>query len=667
LGASRRQLARYRVAIRRVAALPRSTKKVVMTLSDVSALPACLALAAWLVGQTAGIWSLPATAIVVVAGVTCLHVSGFYRSLIRFMGLELLMAALKCMTGVAGLLLVYSFAFDAAVSPKQVGVFWLVAMFYIVGSRTLARLLLQSGVAPGDRVLIYGAGEAGVRLASALSGRGDYAVVALVDDNPALHGSLMNGFQVHSSTLIESLVEEYSIERVLLALPSASRRKRKRIINRLEHVPVRVQTMPDLHDLIGGKARVDDIRDVEIEDLLGRDVVAPIPELLGPRIQGRSIMVTGAGGSIGSELSIQILQHVPKRLILLDVSEAALYEIDQRVREIRLSRSLNTDIIALIGSVHHQERICQTLRTYAVDTIYHAAAYKHVPIVEHNMLEGIHNNVFGTLHAAQAAIDAGVESFVLISTDKAVKPTNVMGATKRYAELILQALDQRGSPTRFSMVRFGNVLASSGSVVPRFREQIRAGGPVTVTHPEIFRYFMTIPEAASLVLQAGAMAKGGDVFVLDMGEPVRIVDLAEKMIHLMGCSIRNDKNPDGDIEIEFTGLRPAEKLYEELLIGDDVAGTQHPRILQAREEFFSWAELEPKLGRLQEACARQDCASARELLLEGVIGYSPTEQVEDLVWRESLRKAAGGDSETAGNVTRLEPRRISGAHDKLQR
>ncbi len=649
------------MAIRSATALPRGTKRGIMVLADATALPACLAVAGWLVGLGGLVWSAPATVIVVAAGLTCMHFSGFYRSVIRFLGLELLFAALKCMTGVAALLLLYALTIESAtITPKQVGVFWLISLVYIAGSRTLARIVLQSGTKKGDRVLIYGAGEAGVRLASALSGRGEYAVVAFVDDNYTLHGSVINGCPVHNSSVIESLVDEYEIQRILLALPSVSRRKRKRIINRLEQLPVRVQTMPDLHDLIGGRSRVDDIRDVEIEDLLGRDVVAPIPELLGPQIANRSIMVTGAGGSIGSELSVQILQHAPRRLILLDISEAALYEIDQRLREIQLSQSLNTEIIALIGSVHHEQRICQALRTYAVDTIYHAAAYKHVPLVEHNMLEGIHNKVFGTLHSAQAAMEAGVESFVLISTDKAVKPTNVMGATKRYAELILQALNQRGSPTRFSMVRFGNVLASSGSVVPRFREQIRAGGPVTVTHPEIFRYFMTIPEAATLVLQAGAMAKGGEVFVLDMGEPVRIVDLAEKMIHLMGCSIRNDKNPDGDIEIEFTGLRPAEKLYEELLIGDDVSGTQHPRILQAQDEFFSWADLEPMLGRLREACEEQDCDVAREQLLKGVSGYSPTEQVEDLVWREKLRKAAGGEAETPDNVTRLEPRRGPG-------
>jgi FlaA1/EpsC-like NDP-sugar epimerase len=634
-----------------------------MMAADVVALPSCLILAVWLTAPADPILMdllLPG-AIALAASVSCMRFSGFYRSVIRFMGLELLVAAFKCVTGASGILLAFSFLSSTSVlSPRHVGAFWFVALAYIVGSRTIARLLLQSGSTPGDRVLIYGAGEAGVRLASALYGRGEYSVVAFVDDNPTLHGSVINGYPIHSSSQIETLVEEFSIERVLLALPSVTRRQRRRIINRLEQLPVHVQTMPDLHDLILGQARVDDIREVDIEDLLGRDVVAPMPALLGPHIENRSVMVTGAGGSIGSELSRQILRLSPKYLILLEISEPALYEIDQRLREICLQNNLETEIVPLIGSVHHRNRVTEVLKNYSVDTIYHAAAYKHVPLVEHNMLEGVHNNIFGTLHTAEAAIDAGVKSFVLVSTDKAVKPTNVMGATKRYAELVLQALAKRESTTRFAIVRFGNVLASSGSVVPRFREQIRAGGPVTVTHPEIYRYFMTIPEAASLVLQAGSMAKGGEVFVLDMGEPVRIADLAEKMIHLMGLSVRDEENPDGDIEIEFTGLRPAEKLYEELLIGNDVSGTKHPRILQAQEHLLSWGELKPMLDGLWKACERQDCDAARELLLEGVTGYDPTDKVEDLVWRQRLRRAAGEGTVRPANVTRLEPRRDPG-------
>jgi FlaA1/EpsC-like NDP-sugar epimerase len=629
----------------------------ILMAADAVALPTCLVTASWLIGHTE--LQSPAPALVVIVGVACMQFAGFYRSVIRFIGLELLFAALKCITIVSGLLLIYSLTLNATeVALREVGVFWLLALVYVVGSRTFARIVLQSGTAPGDRVLIYGAGDGGIRLASAISGRGRYLVVAFVDDNPTLHGSVINGIPIHTSAQIESLVAEYAVDRILLALPSVSRRMRRRIINRLGQLPVHVQIMPDLHDLILGQARVDDIREVEIEDLLGRDVVAPMPELLAPHIAGRSIMVTGAGGSIGSELSVQILRHAPAVLILLEVSEAALYKIDLQLQQIKRQGSLGTSIVPLIGSAHHRERVETALKTYGVNTIYHAAAHKHVPLVEHNMLEGVHNNIFGTLHTAQAAIAAGVESFVLISTDKAVKPTNVMGATKRLAELILQALDQRGSSTRFAMVRFGNVLASSGSVVPRFREQIRAGGPVTVTHPEIYRYFMTISEASSLVLQAGAMARGGEVFVLDMGEPVRIVDLAEKMIHLMGRSVRNDANPDGDIEIQFTGLRPAEKLYEELLIGDDVSGTRHPRIMQAREHLIPWPELKQILDRLWSVCQDQNCGSARALLLEAVTGYSPTQEVEDLVWRESLRKAVGADSAAgSAKITRLEPRR----------
>jgi FlaA1/EpsC-like NDP-sugar epimerase len=443
----------------------------------------------------------------------------------------------------------------------------------------------------------------------------------------------------------------------LLALPSISRRRRLEIINQLEQLPVHVQTMPDTGDLVSGNARVDDIREVDITDLLGRDPVPPVPKLLDASIRDKSVMVTGAGGSIGSELCRQIVTLKPRRLVLLDISEAALYTIDQTLQDLIHRNSLDVETIALIGSTHHQNRMREVLETYGIETLYHAAAYKHVPLVEHNMIEGVHNNVFGTLHSAEVAISAGVNSFVLVSTDKAVLPTNVMGATKRFAELVLQGLNQRGSATRFSIVRFGNVLASSGSVVPLFREQIRNGGPVTVTHPEIYRYFMTIPEAASLVLQAGSMARGGDVFVLDMGKPVRIRDLAEKMIHLMGLSVRDSSHPEGDIEIRYTGLRPAEKLYEELLIGNNVMGTEHPSIMRAEEDFLPWEELKVLLDQLWAACQRLDCTKARDVLLRAVVGYAPpTKEVEDLVWRH---RNAGARATMATNVTPLEPRRAA--------
>jgi FlaA1/EpsC-like NDP-sugar epimerase len=644
--------------IRRVVTLPRSTKRLVMLLADGVALPASAGIAVWLVrpeillSLPRWIWFIP-----LVIGVTGLGLAGFYRSVVRFMGFELVAAAFKTMT-LAALVLALGIGWVESWSDafRAAATFWLLAMVYVVGGRLTVRWFLQSRNATGDCVVIYGAGEAGAHLVSALQGRGEFVTVAFVDDNAALRGAVINGLEVHPPQDLLNLIEEFDVTRVLLALPSISRRRRLEIINQLEQLPVHVQTMPDYADLAAGNARVDDIREVDITDLLGRDAVPPTPKLLEACVAGRSVMVTGAGGSIGSELCLQIAQLGPRRLVLLDISEVALYQLDQALHDLAQRNSLNVEIVALIGSVHHRERMREVLETYDVETVYHAAAYKHVPLVEHNMIEGIHNNVFGTLNTAEAAIVAGVKSFVLVSTDKAVLPTNVMGATKRFAELVLQGLNQRGSSTTFSMVRFGNVLASSGSVVPLFREQIRNGGPVTVTHPEIYRYFMTIPEAASLVIQAGAMGTGGDVFVLDMGKPVRIRDLAEKMIHLMGLTVRDENHPDGDIEIRYTGLRPAEKLYEELLIGNDVSGTEHRSIMRAEEDFLPWDELKPLLDQLWQACQRLDCSRVRDVLLRAVVGYSPTKEVEDLVWRQ---RNAGARVAIGGKVTPLEPRRAA--------
>jgi len=634
-----------------------------MFLADAVAMPVCLLLAVWLVAPEilqfipVWLWFVP-----LIVGLPALAFWEFYRSVVRFMGLELVEAAFKTVTWISLALLLCVGLLDKWPDALRIGAsFWFLGMVYLVGSRLTVRWLLQSRNAAGDRVVIYGAGDAGAHLLSALAGRGEFVPVAFVDDNPALRGAVINGLEVHAPIALSAFIEEFEVSRVLLALPSVSRRRRLEIINQLEQLPVHVQTMPDTSDLVSGNARVDDIREVDITDLLGRDAVPPIPRLLDACIRGKSVMVTGAGGSIGSELCTQILRLGPKRLVLLDLSEAALYTIDQTLQDLAHRRALSVEIVALIGSTHHQNRVREVLETYAVDTVYHAAAYKHVPLVEHNMIEGVYNNVFGTLHAAEAAITAGVKSFVLVSTDKAVLPTNVMGATKRFSELVLQGLNQRGSGTTFSLVRFGNVLASSGSVVPLFREQIRNGGPVTVTHPEIYRYFMTIPEAASLVLQAGSMGKGGDVFVLDMGKPVRIRDLAEKMIHLMGLTVRDDDNPDGDIEIHYTGLRPAEKLYEELLIGNNVMGTDHPSILRAEEDCLSWEALKPMIEQLWTACQRLDCAKAREVLLRTVTGYSPTKDVEDLVWRH---RNTGARTSLSSNVTSLEPRRTAPPADR---
>jgi FlaA1/EpsC-like NDP-sugar epimerase len=421
-------------------------------------------------------------------------------------------------------------------------------------------------------------------------------------------------------------------------MPSVPHRRRREIIDALGPLPVKVMAMPGLAEIAAGTRRVDDVREVDIEDLLGRDPVRPNQRLLEACIRDKVVMVTGAGGSIGAELCRQIARLGPRRLVLFEQSEPALFQVEQEA--LKLVAGTGTGVDAILGSVVHRNRVQRAMQSFGVETVYHAAAYKHVPMVEHNPIEGVQNNVMGTLHTAEAALAAGVGTFVLVSTDKAVRPTNVMGATKRFAELVLQGLAQQGGPTRFCMVRFGNVLASSGSVVPVFREQIRHGGPVTVTHPEVTRYFMTIPEAAQLVLQAGAMGQGGDVFVLDMGEPVRILDLARQMVRLSGLEVRDDENPEGDIEIVFTGLRPGEKLYEELLIGEQDEPTEHPRIRRAREEGLPWADVQAYSERLQAASKGCDCIEVRAVLTEAVRGYVPEGGIVDRLWLAGRQSAA---------------------------
>ncbi|MDX1453581.1 MAG: nucleoside-diphosphate sugar epimerase/dehydratase, partial [Oleiphilaceae bacterium] len=448
--------------------------------------------------------------------------------------------------------------------------------------------------------------------------------------------SILNGIRVYSPEELASVIARYSAKNVLLALGHAPRSRRSGVLRCLERFPVVVQTMPDINDVVSGKAKIEEIRDVEIEDLLGRDEVLPDKELLADCITKKSVMVTGAGGSIGSELCRQIVRLKPARLVLFELSEYALYQIEHELKEYLNKKGVHVDIHPVMGSVQKQNRLEAVMRTFSVDTVYHAAAYKHVPLVEHNIIEGVRNNVFGTWYCAEAAIKAHVETFVLISTDKAVRPTNVMGATKRLAELVLQGLAKRQDTTRFCMVRFGNVLGSSGSVVPLFRKQIKEGGPVTVTHPDITRYFMTIPEAAQLVLQAGSMGEGGDVYLLDMGESVRIDDLARKLIRLMGLDVRDQGNPEGDIAIEYTGLRPGEKLYEELLIGNEPQLTSHPRIMKGRELALDWKAVEKLLQDLDVACHAFDVESVREQLLAAPIDYNPSDSISDLVWNSSL-------------------------------
>ena len=437
-----------------------------------------------------------------------------------------------------------------------------------------------------------------------------------------------------SRDALPELIRDHDIERVLLAIPSASMRRKQEILRVLEPLGIHVQSMPDLSDIISGRAHIDELRDVDVVDLLGRDAVPPDPRLFGSCIRGKSVLVTGAGGSIGSELCRQIVRLSPRRLVLFEMSELALYTIEGELAEFVARENVATEIIPLLGNAHHRHRVREVLSTYGIQTLYHAAAYKHVPIVEHNVVEGIHNNVISTWYTAEAARETGVETFVLVSTDKAVNPANVMGATKRLAELVLQALQERTTTTRFCMVRFGNVLASSGSVVPLFKKQIRDGGPVTVTHPDVIRYFMTIPEAAQLVIQAGAMAKGGDVFVLDMGRPVLIDDLARRMVNLMGLTVRDTANPDGDIEITYTGLRTAEKLFEELLIGSNITGTDHPMIMRAMEHSIPWERMQQLLNELLIALASFDCRRSVGLLCEAVAEYRQTHDIRDYVWAQ---------------------------------
>ena len=562
---------------------------------------------------------------------------GLYRAIVRYIGLDALWTIFKAIslfTLIFATVVVLSGPYSGLV-PRTIYIINAILLFICIGGlRLYARWLFNSStqkpLAELDNkryippVLIYGAGRAGAQLSALLKMGRQLRPVAFIDDEPTLYRQQINGLNVYRPRDLVKLIDKFHVRDVLLAIPSASRSRRSEILLSLEELPVHIRTLPDLTDIAEGKLAVSDIQEVDIADLLGREAVAADPHLLTANISQKCVMVTGAGGSIGSELSRQIIKLKPSRLLLFEISEFALYQIEQELSHLESQ----VEVVALMGSVADRARLTSICQHFSVQTIYHAAAYKHVPMVEKNVGEGIRNNVFGTLHCAQAAIAAKVETFVLISTDKAVRPTNTMGASKRMAELVLQALAQ-SSATRFTMVRFGNVLGSSGSVVPLFREQIAKGGPVTVTDPQIIRYFMTIPEAAELVIQAGAMGEGGDVFVLDMGSPVKIVDLAKRMIHLSGFSVKNAENPDGDIEISFTGLRPGEKLFEELLIGENVSQTPHQKIMRAKERVIPWQDLQLILTDLQHAVSVSDYEKIRIILGKYVDGYMPQCGIED--------------------------------------
>jgi UDP-N-acetylglucosamine 4,6-dehydratase len=577
---------------------------------------------------------------------------GLYRAIIRYIEIRALWTIIQACTLYA---LIFAFilyqsgvkGIPRTVSPLN----WLNMVVLVASSRFFVRWWLGEtyiSLSGGRRfgrnskknVVIYGAGSAGVQLAAALYHGREFKPVAFIDDDPELHRQKVNGLRIYPLSSLGYLIERHKLSDVLLAIPSATRSRKSEIIGLLEPYAVHVMSMPGLSEIAEGKVKVDSLQEIEIGDLLGRDSVPPDTSLLSANITGKVVMVTGAGGSIGSELCRQIIELQPKLLVLFELSEYCLYAIEKELQQ--LSTNANpaqeTAIISVLGSVTNASRVEKVCKTFAVQTIYHAAAYKHVPMVEKNPGEAVWNNIFGTLNTAKAAISSNVETFVLISTDKAVRPTNTMGATKRFAELILQALSQDNHHTRFTMVRFGNVLDSSGSVVPLFREQIARGGPVTVTDARVIRYFMTIPEAAQLVIQAGGMGLGGDVFVLDMGDPIRIIDLAKRMIHLSGLEVKDKSHPGGEIEISLIGLRPGEKLYEELLIGDNVSETAHKRIMRAEEQIISWAELETLLATLEKATKNEDFERVRGVLKYAVTGYVPQCDVEDVLWKHAIKE-----------------------------
>jgi len=654
-------------SVTRLLTLPRDRKRWLMVGADLILLPGALWVAyvlrfadilpepmrqAW--------WLFPATALV---GVLIFSRLGLYRTVVRFMGTRAIWSV------AAGVFLLALLMFSAA-GLLQTGItravpvsFAIIAFVFVGGVRFLVRAwyhwMLGRGSSVAEPVIIFGAGSAGAHLATSLRVAGRFQNVAFVDEDRTLHGSLIDGVEIHDPARIPELLELFPVRRILLAIPSASRGARRRVLSQLEAYPVHVQTVPNTEELLTGSASLAQLRDVDIGDLLGRDPVPPIPELMARSLRGRVIMVSGAGGSIGSALCrVAVLEGV-KTLVLYDHHEYALYAIDRELRTLVERMGLECQLVPIMGSVCNASRLRAVLRRFGVQTAFHSAAYKHVPMVEQNVLEGVQNNVFGTEIFAEAAAECGVERFVLISTDKAVRPTSVMGATKRLAELVLQDLAARSGTTIFAMVRFGNVLASSGSVVPLFHEQISRGGPVTVTHPNVTRYFMTLTEAAQLVVQAGAMATGGEVFVLDMGEPVRIVDLAKRLIRLHGLRLQDAQDPSGDIRIEFTGLRPGEKLYEELLIGDNATGTDHPKIMRAEEETLAADRVRAVLEELHQAEHVADPQWAYRALRAAVVDYVPASAFSDwLVGDERGLEAVAASQEPARFAQDL-PRSLS--------
>lgn len=632
-------------------ALPRGSKRLMAAAIDASLCALTVWVAYYLrLGFFVSLAGRPSVAVVLSIGLAlpAFYVAGLYRMAFRRAGAEIIPpVALACLAyGVCYATIIAAYAFDNV--PRTVGIIQPTLLFLAVSSSRLAvsyvlggRMQRRLTPKPEGRVLVYGAGSSGRQLAGAMGDSRESHIIGFLDDDSSLRGARINGLPVYPASDLAELIERLKATDIMLALPSASRQRRNEIIQSLRGLPVTVRTLPGLMDLAHGRVQASDLRELTIEDLLSRDPVAPEMTAVRGKLAGRTVLITGAGGSIGSELCRQILTAEPARMLLLEANEYALYAIHRNLTDVS-----EIAIVPLLGSVTDAARVADIMQAWGPDIVFHAAAYKHVPLVEHNPLEGLYNNAIGTLRVAEQAVRFGVKDFVLISTDKAVRPTNTMGATKRLAELILQGLAAERTGTCFSMVRFGNVLGSSGSVVPLFREQIRQGGPITITHQDITRYFMTIPEAAQLVVQAGAMAAGGEVFVLDMGEPVRIADLARNMIELSGLTVRSDDNPHGDVEIVTVGMRPGEKLYEELLIGDNPSATAHPRIMMASEHHIPWAQLRSELERMERLIEQGAVAEARTLLRELVREFAPASGIVD--WVTLRQEEARGASAAVG-------------------
>jgi len=623
---------------RKILGIKREYKVLVLILNDLTFLLIALALSYYLLSDVSNVETKLSyySFSICIAGILIFYFSGIYRIVLRFINLSSIVQVFKAVSVYSLISSIY-FMLIIPEKPFQLALLnWFISVLSILFSRLFFSYLL-SDILSSSKVLIYGAGSAGIQLANALKYSRELKPVAFIDEEKDLQGTLVAGLKVHPHSELKKVIEKKGIDEVLIAIPSAKRIVLKKLLEDIESLQVKVRVLPGVAELAQGKVLISELKEVDIEDLLGREKVEPDQNLLDKNIKNKAVLVTGGGGSIGSEICRQVTLNSPKALVILDSNEFRLYSLKQELD--KLGKDIN--IHPILGNVTNQKRIEEVCKVFNIETVYHAAAYKHVPIVEANPFEGIFNNVFGTLRCLKAAISSGVKTFVLISTDKAVRPTNIMGATKRLSELVLQAIANDKSlkdKTDITMVRFGNVLGSSGSAIPLFQEQIRNGGPITVTDPEVIRYFMTISEAAELVIQAGALGKGGDVFVLDMGKPVKIMELAEKMIRLSGMEVKDENNPEGEIEISFTGLRPGEKLYEELLIGENILSTSHKQIFRATEDFLPWQELNVFLERLKEAERTSDQHQLRKILQEVVSGFQPKSGIVDVLFLIRERK-----------------------------